>query len=160
VITPMNDSFVDFDVLGIVDPVSLRLIRPSHYAEEILAARSVRAGHGRDLDWVVLRNRLSGADNNNRQRVEKALYALSEDIGFRVGPSLRERVATGGGCRSGVPPAGGAARGKPGTSAGPKQVARDEVNALLDSLKLPQKGETPDRVRREPEPAPAMSGHL
>jgi chromosome partitioning protein len=160
VITPMNDSFVDFDVLGHVDPVSLRLIQPSHYAEEILVARAVRAEHGRDLDWVVLRNRLSGAENTNRQRVEKALNALAQDIGFRVGPSLRERVAYREMFPFGLTLADVAAKVKPGTSAGAKQVAREEVNALLDSLKLPGRTPTPERPWRDAGTEAAVSEHL
>ena len=136
VVTPMNDSFVDFDVLGLVDPVSLRLLRPSHYAQEVLHARAVRSEHNRHLDWVVLRNRLSGADNNNRQRMEKALGVLADDIGFRLGPTLRERVGYREMFPFGLTLADVAAKVKPGTSAGAKQAAREEVNALITSLKL------------------------
>ena len=32
IVTPMNDSFVDFDTLGVVDPVTLELKRPSLYS--------------------------------------------------------------------------------------------------------------------------------
>lgn len=160
VVTPMNDSFVDFDVLGLVDPVSLRLVRPSHYAQEILHARAVRAEHNRALDWVVLRNRLSGADTNNRHRVERALESLSEDIGFRIGPSLRERVGYREMFPFGLTLADVAAKVKPGTSAGARQVARDEVNALMVGLRLTPADAAPARSQRT-EASPALvSGHL
>ena len=120
----------------------------------------MRAEHGRDLDWVVLRNRLSGAENTNRQRVEKALNALAQDIGFRVGPSLRERVAYREMFPFGLTLADVAAKVKPGTSAGAKQVAREEVNALLDSLKLPGRTPTPERPWRDAGTEAAVSEHL
>lgn len=134
VITPMNDSFVDFDVLGLVDPVSLRLLRVSHYARQILRARDMRAKHGRMLDWVVLRNRLTGTDTNNRQRLDKALTTLASDIGFRIGPSMRERVGYREMFPFGLTLADVAAKVKPGTTAGARQAARDEVDAMIASL--------------------------
>lgn len=163
VITPMNDSFVDFDVLGEIDSVTLKLLRPSHYAEEVMLARSRRAEHGRDLDWVVLRNRLAGGDNNNRQQVERALLSLSTEIGFRIGPSLRERVAYREMFPFGLTLADVAAKVKPGMSAGAKLAAREEVEALLNCLNLPQieaqqqRPEWPDRAQGC---APSMSEHL
>lgn len=160
VLTPMNDSFIDFDVLGLIDPVTLRLIRASHYAREIIQARAVRQGHNRQLDWVVIRNRLSGANSNNRQRIDKALTALSEDIGFRVGPSLRERVAYREMFPFGLTLADVAAKVKPGATAGARLAAREEVDALLESLNLPLRAAEPERRRRDWEPAAAFSEHL
>jgi chromosome partitioning protein len=93
ILTPMNDSFVDFDVLGVVDPVSLDLIRPSLYSETVWEARKIRAAErGRALDWVVLRNRLASSDPRNRRRVDERLKALSRRVGFRVLHGLGDRV--------------------------------------------------------------------
>lgn len=150
IVTPMNDSFVDFDVLGVIDPVSLRLLRPSHYAQEILHARAVRAEHGRKLDWLVLRNRLAGADTNNRQRLERAMTSLAGDIGFRIGPSLRERVGYREMFPFGLTLADVAAKVKPGMSAGARQAARDEVNALMASLQVPEPVIEAGPSRRDP----------
>lgn len=97
VVTPMNDSFVDFDLLGHVDPVTLELKRPSIYSETIWEARKAKAvenpakGLGQ-IDWVVLSNRLSVNDARNRRRVDERLAALAKRVGFRVGPGLRDRV--------------------------------------------------------------------
>ncbi len=157
VVTPMNDSFVDFDVLGIVDPVTLRLTRASHYAREIMQARAVRAGHNRQLDWVVVRNRLTGAGNNNRQRIDQALEALANDIGFRVGPSLRERVAYREMFPYGLTLADVAAKVKPGTTAAAKLAAREEVDALIDSLNLPAPTPQPERGWRDLQTAAGVS---
>ena len=93
IVTPMNDSFVDFDVLGVVDPVSLDLVRPGHYSEQVWEARKLKAATtGRGLDWVVLRNRLASADPRNRRRVDERVRALSRKVGFRVLSGLRDRV--------------------------------------------------------------------
>ena len=93
IVTPMNDSFVDFDVLGVVDPVSLQLKRPSLYAETVWEARKQRAAaNGRSIDWVVLRNRLASVEARNRKRVDERVQALSRRVGFRVLAGLRDRV--------------------------------------------------------------------
>lgn len=93
IVTPMNDSFVDFDTLGVVDPVTLELKRPSLYSETVWNSRKARAASsGRTIDWVVLRNRLAPADARNRRRVDERVQALSRRAGFRVGPGLRDRV--------------------------------------------------------------------
>ena len=93
IVTPMNDSFVDFDMLGVVDPVSLELTRPSLYSETVWNSRKVRAvATGKSIDWVVLRNRLAPTEARNRKRLDERVQALSRRVGFRVGPGLRDRV--------------------------------------------------------------------
>ena len=93
IITPMNDSFVDFDVLGVVDPLTLDLLRPSHYSETVWEARKRRAAdRGRSLDWVVLHNRLASTDPRNRRRLDERVSALSRRVGFRTLHGLRDRV--------------------------------------------------------------------
>lgn len=136
IVTPMNDSFVDFDVIGNVDPVTMALSRVSHYAETVLQARDFRARHNRKLDWVVLRNRLAGADANNRERLRLALNSLAEEVGFRIGPSLRERVAYREMFPFGLTLADLSAGLRPEKVSGPKLAVRQEVNALLEALGL------------------------
>jgi chromosome partitioning protein len=93
IVTPMNDSFVDFDMLGVVDPVTLALVRPSLYAMTVWEARKNRAAdQGRSIDWVVLRNRLATFEARNRKRVDERLQALSRRAGFRAVAGLRDRV--------------------------------------------------------------------
>jgi len=93
--TPMNDSFVDFDLLGEVDPVSLELLKPSIYSESVWEARKVRAitqGRQATIDWLVVTNRLAVAEARNRKRLEERMNKLAKRVGFRVGPGLRDRV--------------------------------------------------------------------
>ena len=93
IVTPMNDSFVDFDMLGVVDPVTLELQRHSLYSETVWNSRKVRATNERkQIDWVVLRNRLAPTEARNRRRLDERVQALSRKVGFRVGPGLRDRV--------------------------------------------------------------------
>jgi chromosome partitioning protein len=94
IVTPMNDSFVDFDMLGHVDPVTLELKKPSLYAETVWQARKERAlaGQRQALEWVVLQNRLGGVEARNQRRVDERLQLLAKRIGFKVGPGLRDRV--------------------------------------------------------------------
>ncbi len=93
IITPMNDSFVDLDLIGQVDAESFAVRRPSFYAELIFDMRRARAREsGASIDWVVLRNRLSTLEARNRKRVGAALDSLAKRVGFRVVPGLAERV--------------------------------------------------------------------
>lgn len=95
IVTPMNDSFVDFDMLGQIDPVTLELKKPSLYAESVWEARKQRAvaeGRHAAIDWVVLTNRLAVAEARNRKRLEERMEKLAKRVGFRVGPGLRDRV--------------------------------------------------------------------
>ena len=92
-VTPMNDSFVDLDLIGQVDPDSFKVTKPSFYAELIWNSRTERAkSTGKSVDWVVLRNRLQHVDSHNLRRVGAALDELARRVGFRVIPGLGERV--------------------------------------------------------------------
>jgi len=92
-VTPINDSFVDLDLLGEVDGDSFKIKKPSFYSELVWDARKARAkADGGSVDWVVLRNRLAQLEARNMRRVGDALGELSRRIGFRVIPGLSERV--------------------------------------------------------------------
>ena len=92
-VTPMNDSFVDLDLIGQVNPDTYKVVKPSFYADLIWTSRTQRAKQvGKSVDWVVLRNRLQHVDSHNLRRVGAALDELSKRVGFRVIPGLGERV--------------------------------------------------------------------
>ncbi|WP_354290069.1 division plane positioning ATPase MipZ [Sphingomonas sp. PvP055] len=92
-VTPMNDSFVDFDLIGQVHPETYKVTRPSFYAEMIWDARKARAkADGSTIDWVVLRNRVQHIEARNMRRVSEALDQLAKRVGFRIVPGLGERV--------------------------------------------------------------------
>lgn len=92
-ITPLNDSFLDFDVLGSVDPQTFELTGSSHYSELVREARRQRRiVDGRMLDWVVVRSRLSMLGSRNKRLVGEGLNELGARLGFRFVDGLAERV--------------------------------------------------------------------
>ena len=92
-VTPINDSFVDFALLADVDPDTFQVGRPSVYSEMVWECRKQKAIASRSsIDWVVMRNRVSMLDARNKRRVGQGLKALSNRIGFRLAPGFSERV--------------------------------------------------------------------
>jgi chromosome partitioning protein len=92
-VTPLNDSFLDLDLLGRVDRTAKRVTRPSVYAEMVWEQRKNRAAAGgKPMDWVILRNRLTTLDARNKREMARLLGELAKRIGFRVAPGFTERV--------------------------------------------------------------------
>lgn len=92
-VTPLNDSFVDFDLLARTDPETGRVLGPSVYSEMVWSARQLRAQAGlQPIDWIVVRNRLGSQNMHNKRKVGTALEELSKRIGFRIAPGFSERV--------------------------------------------------------------------
>lgn len=92
-ITPINDSLVDFDVLAHVDGQKMEIRAPSHYAEMVWEQKKVRAERDQgSIDWMVVRNRISSLDTHNAREVTRLAVELSKRIGFRVVPGFSERV--------------------------------------------------------------------
>ncbi len=92
-VTPLNDSFIDFDLLAHVDPVTGDIKGPSVYSEMVWTARQLRAQAGLNpIDWVVVRNRVGAQAMHNKKKMAMAVDALAERIGFRVAPGFAERV--------------------------------------------------------------------
>ena len=93
-VTPLNDSLIDLDVLAHVDPNSLKIKTPSLYAELVWDTKKRRAMRGEKavVDWIVVRNRLSSLDAHNKRDMARLLEDLAKRIGFRLLPGLGERV--------------------------------------------------------------------
>jgi len=137
-ITPINDSFVDLDVLAHVDGARMAVMGPSHYAEMVWKQKQARAERdGGTIDWLVMRNRLSSLDAHNKRKMDGVLNDLSARIGLRVVPGFGERVIfrelflaglTIMDLKDAVGP----------QALGPSHLAaRQEVNDLLDAIRLP-----------------------
>ena len=93
IITPVNDSFIDFDLLAEIDPESFEVGKPSLYSEMVWECRKRKAAmQKKSIDWVVMRNRISMLDARNKRRVGEGLKMLSQRIGFRLAPGFAERV--------------------------------------------------------------------
>ena len=92
-ITPINDSFIDLDVLARVDPETLKVLGPSVYAEMVWNEKKTRAIRDRGtIDWVVMRNRLSSTESRNQRDMSRVVEQLSRRVGFRVAPGFGDRV--------------------------------------------------------------------
>lgn len=92
-ITPLNDSFIDFDLLAHIGTDGETITGPSIYSEMVWNARQLRAQAGlAPIDWVVVRNRLGAQNMVNKQKMESAVTKLSRRIGFRTAPGFNERV--------------------------------------------------------------------
>ncbi|HJQ57520.1 MAG TPA: division plane positioning ATPase MipZ [Vineibacter sp.] len=92
-VTPLNDSFVDLDLLARIDPDTLKVVRPSIYAETVWKQRQLRAmSGGRPVDWLVMRNRLSALAARNKRDMGAVLETLAKRIGYRLAAGLSERV--------------------------------------------------------------------
>jgi chromosome partitioning protein len=134
-VTPMNDSFVDFDLIGQVDAETFKVRRLSFYAELIFDARKTRAlKERREMDWVVVRNRVQHVDARNQRRIDQALAELSKRVGFRVAQGLSERVVYRELFPSGLTLLDKGQLGELGTS---HLVARQELRELVSKLNLP-----------------------
>lgn len=139
-ITPMNDSLVDFDLLGRIDAVTGKVIGPSVYAEMVWGARQRRAASGeKPTDWVVLRNRLSTLGSRNKRSVGKALGDLSKRIGFRIIPGFSERVIFRELFSNGLTLLD-LKQGGPITMTLSHVAARQELRDMVKSLSLPNVG--------------------
>lgn len=92
-ITPLNDSFIDFDLLAHVDTDGETILGPSVYSEMVWNARQLRTQAGLEpIDWVVVRNRMGAQNMVNKHKMENAVKKLSRRIGFRIAPGFNERV--------------------------------------------------------------------
>lgn len=138
-VTPLNDSFVDFDLIGQVDAETFKVRRLSFYAELIWEARKKRAmttirEQRREMDWVVVRNRTQHVEARNMRRLDGALNELSKRVGFRIANGLSERVIYRELFPSGLTLLDKGHLGELGTS---HLVARQELRALISGLALP-----------------------
>jgi chromosome partitioning protein len=90
-ITPINDSLVDLDVLVAMEQ-SDQEPQPSVYAKMVWRALEARRKvTGRTTDWIVVRNRLESIESSNQQQITQVLDVIQRTVGFRVARGLLER---------------------------------------------------------------------
>src|SRR5579872_3379438 len=138
-VTPLNDSFLDFDVLGTLDAANFSVTGESHYAEMVREARRQRRlVDGKLTDWIVVRNRLSTLGSRNKRLVGEGINELSKRMGFRCIDGFAERVVY----REFFPRGLTALDDLDESTLGMRPnmshlTAREEVVTLLNSLNLP-----------------------
>jgi chromosome partitioning protein len=92
-VTPLNDSFIDLDVLARIDPDTYAVQRASRYSAMVWEIRKERSRRDQGtIDWVVLRNRLAHLNANNKRAMGDVLGTLAARLGFRLAPGMSERV--------------------------------------------------------------------
>lgn len=92
-ITPLNDSFVDLDLLGRIDLNTYKMLAPSKYSEMVWEQKKRRMQRGDGaMEWIVMRNRLASLESRNRQYMDLALADLSRRLGLRLVAGFSERV--------------------------------------------------------------------
>jgi chromosome partitioning protein len=136
-ITPINDSLIDFDVLAHVDPRTLTVKAPSHYAEMVWLAKKERVERGQgSIDWIIMRNRLSQLDARNKREIERLMRDFAARLGCRVAAGFTERVIyrelfLAGLTMMDLPDV------RPGQLAMSHLAARQEIRTLLEAVRLP-----------------------
>jgi chromosome partitioning protein len=138
-VTPLNDSFLDFDVLGTIDPTTFTVTGQSQYAEMVSESRRHRRLiDGALPDWIVVRNRLSMLGSRNRRLVGEGLNELALRLGFRFTDGFAERVIYREFFPRGLTALDDLDENTLGTRPNMSHVtAREEVMQLLGQLKLP-----------------------
>ncbi|WP_410250259.1 division plane positioning ATPase MipZ [Candidatus Trichorickettsia mobilis] len=93
IITPINDSFMDLDVMAKINPDDLSIISPSIYSQMVWEQKMQRAARDQSsIEWIVMRNRLSQIDAVNKRNVGYVLEKLAKRISFKIAPGFSERV--------------------------------------------------------------------
>jgi chromosome partitioning protein len=141
VITPVNDSFVDLDVIFSMGPTPDTILKPSKYAETIQKAfEARRTVSKRDPDWIVVRNRISPLSSRNEKGVVQALDTLAKRGAFRSVSGLVERVVYREFFPLGLTTFDSFATSRVGVKPNVSHVlARLEVRQLITTLGLPLK---------------------
>lgn len=137
-ITPLNDSHVDLDLIGRLDPGTRSSARPGVYAEMVWKQRMVRAGSGRKaLDWIVMLNRVRQVDSHNTREVRGLLANLAKRFAFDIAPGFGERTIFREMFPDGLALMDLRQPGIERTLSMSHVAARNEVRRLLDMLGVP-----------------------
>jgi len=92
-ITPINDSFIDLDVLAKIDKNTFETKGPSTYArmvEDLKARRGLRLQD--PLNWFVMVNRLNLHRHENDYSVNEVVKRLQYEMDFIMAPSFSDRT--------------------------------------------------------------------
>lgn len=144
IVTPLNDSFVDFDMLAQLDPATGEIKGPSLYSEVVWSARQHRASagvHG-GIDWLVMRNRVSPTRSHNKVAMEEKIRDLSKRIQFRTAKGFGERVIYRELFTTGMTLLDLGTKGAPRKFGSMSHLAaRNELRGVLAALQLPAMAE-------------------
>jgi len=92
-ITPMNDSFIDLDLLADIDMNNFEIRGPSVYSTMVEEQRCKKMIASKStIDWIVMRNRIPHLSTNNNKIIAELLEKISKLANFRLTPGFGERV--------------------------------------------------------------------
>lgn len=94
-VTPLNDSFIDLDLLARIDPDTLEILHPSIYTDMVSAQNAKKCERDPEaapIRWIVMRNRLSHINARNKQEMNTALEKVSARFGCEIANGFGERV--------------------------------------------------------------------
>lgn len=137
IVTPLNDSFLDLDLLADVQGDPPRIVGPSRYSEMVWAMKKIRAERDAgSIDWVVMRNRLTNLDARNKRAMADTLSQIAGRMGFRVVSGFSERVIYRELFLQGLTVLDLRERGAKVPLKMSHLAARQEVRALIDAMHL------------------------
>lgn len=144
-VTPMNDSFVDLDLLGRIDHETNEVVQLNSYSEMVWEQKKVRAQRdGGSIDWIVMRNRLASLDTKNKRNMDAALEGLARRLGFRLAHGCSERVIFRELFLKGLTLLDVREEGADVTLTMSHMAALQEVRNLLQAIGVPEVVEMPD----------------
>ena len=162
-VTPINDSFLDFDVIYHLGSAQDPTPTPSRYAQSVAAALAARRKvTGQPTDWIVVRNRLSPLGSRNEREVLKAIERIADTAGFRTVPGLLERAVYREFFPLGLTAFDSLEASVLGVKPSPSLLhARQEVTALINALNVvPPMGQEPQPQANSLETPLAEGTHL
>ena len=141
-VSPVNDSYIDVDVFSRVHHDRDKRGAVAHYADLVLEARRKRqlVDHG-IIDWVLVRNRIASLQSNNAKQIAVSLGRMAAELKFRPAEGLHDRVIFRELFPIGLTaldPIEEAMR--TGTLSTSQQSARREIEELVETLQLPERG--------------------
>ena len=141
-VSPVNDSYIDVDVFSRVHHDRTRRGAVAHYADLVIEARRKRQLVDQGMiDWVIVRNRIASIQSNNAKQIGVSLRRMAGELKFRPAEGLHDRVIF-----RELFPIGLTALDpieeamKTGTLSASQQSARREIEELVETLQLPERG--------------------
>ena len=93
IITPINDSFLDADLLGRFDPNNPKEVKPGVYSAMVWEQKLKKAANSeKEIRWFVMQNRVSVLDTINNRKISSGLKELSSKVGFKVINGFSDRI--------------------------------------------------------------------
>ncbi len=95
-VTPVNDSLIDLDLIADIDPDDLTIKGPSIYTKMVTEQRAKKRAapppFNTDIHWIVMRNRRSHLAMKHKSEIETVLRAAAEQFDFTYQQGFGERV--------------------------------------------------------------------